>query len=503
MIRLNRTATLQLLLLALLLLFPKSGAGQSDPSRPVLGLTFDASESTLPDRDQLAQLQAMGFRHLELATPLDEEFTDRVIDTEFLLMVQQTRRFVTSFDLQKNDSLYLAEDLTEIRSLQQRAFGRLIAYSPFLWPYDRSEEARSLLSNFALQLRSQLADEELRIYYSTLSNNENSFTNGWDLQSTTHNASDIPAQSNTSLIRLLPGSDDTGTLRHLYQLLEPDQPSPPSLILIPWDWLNRMIENHPWLATTLTTYYEEDQLVTPYPHTPEEPAAFGLEKLWILLIAVIYLLLYRYSSFVKESGWRYFSSHSYYKEQILPFRLRSAGPGLFFQVQLLLMSLVLWTLFYHSLPIQGQLLLQEWVVLAGADRNEFWIPFHWVGLFATLHTTFLLWVWAFNSRYNLKEVLALYGWPLQTLLFPTILLLVLYWNGVDGRWIGAGTATWILLWTVINYITALDILRSLEKRRILYGLAITIHLGLTLFLFLALFFYPPLQEPLQTLWFLL
>lgn len=503
MIRLLRTATLQLLLLALLLLFPKSGAGQSDPSRPVLGLSFDATELTLPDGEELEQLRAMGFRHLELATPLDERFTDRVLNADFLLMVQQTRRFVTSFDLQENDSLYLAEDLTEIRSLQQKASGRLIAYSPFLWPYDRSEEARTLLSTFANQLRNELSGGELQIYYSTLSDRDIQTESGWDLRATTQNASTIPSDSNGSLVRLLPGADDTETLRHLYQLLDPNQPSPPTLILIPWDWLNRMITNHPWLETTLTTYQLENELVTPYPHDQTEPAVFGLEQFWILLMAVIYLLLFRYSSFVRESGWRYFSSHTYYKEQILPYRLRSAGPGLFFQVQLLLMWLLLWTLFYHSLPVQGQLLLQEWVIQVDADQSGMWVSFQWVGLFVMLHTIFLLWVWIFNSRYNLKEVLALYGWPLQTMLIPTLLLLILYWNGADARLIGAGTAIWILLWTVINYLTALDILHSLEERRVLFGLAVTLHLSLTLVLFLALLFYPPLQEPLRTLWFLL
>lgn len=503
MIRLHRPVILQLLPLVLLLIYPTSVAGQTEPSRPVLAVSIDASDTPLPGPDQLEKLRTMGIRHLELSMPIDDQLFSDALAQDFLLMVQQNRHFATSFAIQENDSLYLTTDLDEIRSLHNRASENLIAFSPFLWPYDRSEEAQSHLAAYAHQLKRELSVETIRIYYSTLSDEDAASLTGWDLRATTHNASIAPPESSGTLVRLLQGSSDPETLRHLYHLLDPNLSSPPTIILVSWDWLQRMTTTHPWLETMLATFHQENQLVTPYPNDPIEQAAFGLERFWVLLMALIYLLLYRYSSFVRESGWRYFSSHAYYKEQILPYRLRSAGPGLLFQVQLLLMWLLLWTLFYHSLPIQGQLLLQEWVLPVGSEQGDVWIPMQWVGLFATLHTLLLLWVWIFNSRYTLKEILALYGWPLQLLLIPTLLLLVLYWNGVDGRWIGAGTVIWIFLWTTINYLTALDILRSLERRRILFGIAITFHLVLTLLLFLALYFYPPLQEPLHTLWFLL
>lgn len=480
-----------------------SVAGQTDRPRPVLAVSIDATDNPLPDRDRLEQLRTMGIRYLELTPPVNDQLVSDALAADLLLMVQQPRRFVTSFRLQERDSLYLAEDLEVIRSLQRRADGNLTAFSPFLWPYDRSEEVRSLLSAYVERLKDEQSDETVRIYYSTLSNHDQSTLNGWDLRVTTQNVSDAPFESNSDLVRLLPNSDDTETLRHVYRLLDPALSSSPTLLLIPWDWLNRMTTTHPWLDTVLATYHQENELVTPYPHAKDMPLVFGLERLWVLLMALIYFLLYKFSSFIQASGWRYFTSHSYYKEQILPFRLRSAGPGLFFQVQLLLMWLLLWTLLYHSLPIQGQLLLQDWVFQMNPKRSDLWVPLQWVGLFATLHTLLLLWVWIFNSRYNLKEVLALFGWPLQVLLIPTLLLLMLYWNGVDGRWIGSGTVIWILLWTTINYLAALDILRSLEERRVLFGMAITFHLTLTLLLFLALLFYPPLQEPLQTLWYLL
>ncbi|MGM0505941.1 MAG: hypothetical protein ACQER4_01995 [Bacteroidota bacterium] len=503
MIRLLRSAILQLLPLVLLLLYPMSVAGQTDPPRPVLAVSIDAENSVLPDRDQLQQLRGMGIRHIELFTPVNDRLLNDAIAADFLLMVQQNRRFVTSFNIQSRDSLYLADDLKEVQSLQRDASGNLIAFSPFLWPYDRSEEAQSLLTAYAQRLKSGISEETVRVYYSTLSDEDSVSSRGWDLRATTQNASAIPTEPNGSLVRLLPGTDDTETLRHLYRLLDPDLSSSPTVILVSWEWLNRMTSSHPWLESVLSTYHEENQLLTPYPHNPAEPEAFGLERFWVLAIALIYLLLFRYSSFVRESRWRYFTSHAYYKEQILPYRLRSAGPGLLFQFQLLLMWLLLWTLFYHSLPMQGQLLLQDWVFRVSSERSDLWVSLQWAGVFATLHTLLILWVWIFNSRYSLKEILALYGWPLQTLLIPTLLLLFLYWNGADGRWIGVGTAVWILLWTTINYLTALDILRSLERRRILFGIAVTFHLTLTLLLFLALFFYPPLQEPLQTLWFLL
>lgn len=504
LIRLHRTVYLQLLIPVLLLLIPVQGNAQSELTTPHLGITLDSGSDSLPDSDMLERLQGMGIDYLEMSPPLDRTLLGTALENGFHLMLQQSRAFTTTTELQASDSLFLARDVELLRDHRSELSGATgLSFSPFLWPYDRTDEARRQLSDYANQLRSVLSTPEIEIYYSALASNPEDSLSGWDAVARSLDVRNQPPSLNSGILRLAPENGDSETLRTLYKWLESESGVSGQRILIPWSWLNRMMQHHPWIEEVLTIHHEENSIISPYPAETGNVSVIQPELGWIFMMGLLYLLLIRYSSFVQESGWRYFTSHTYYKEQILPFRLRSAGPGLLFQVQLLIMWILLWTLFYQTLPIQGQLLLQEWVLPIEPNRGTFWIPFQWGTLFATLHSLFLIWVWTFNTRYNWKEVLALFGWPLQLLIIPTLLITLLYWNELSAQWIGTGFAIWILLWISINYLTALDILRSLDQRRILFGIAITLHLCLTLILFLALFFYPPLQEPLHMLWVLL
>lgn len=219
-----------LLLLAVLpALGPLQGATPENPSgRNLLGvyLTGEGTDAaSLPDLDRFVNA---GIGVVELKLPVSSGLLNQVAESSLLVLARQQRRFVTSADIQREDSLYLSEDQEWITRLSDRLGSRFIAYAPFTYPNDLTPRGVEALDEYAGKVT--LPEGLVRLYY--LSATPEPGSREFTFRALRHSP-DSPSVKNATVFLLSTDDPVHLTLNHFYQLLEHSLQMDESIILLP------------------------------------------------------------------------------------------------------------------------------------------------------------------------------------------------------------------------------------------------------------------------------
>ncbi|MEX0890211.1 MAG: hypothetical protein WDZ33_01605, partial [Balneolaceae bacterium] len=210
---------LLLLLVVLLARDPLKAVAPEDSSgRNLLGVYLSGEDSdtgSLPDLDRLA---SVGIGIVELELPTTSNFLFRVEESDLLVLARQQRRFVTSVDIHRTDSLYLSEDQEWITRFSDRLGSRFIAYAPFTYPNDLTPVGVEALDNYAGKII--LPEESVRLYYLSANLAQDPYEpQEYTFRSLRHGLSNQNV-GNSTVFHLTAEGPDHPTLDRFYQLLE-------------------------------------------------------------------------------------------------------------------------------------------------------------------------------------------------------------------------------------------------------------------------------------------
>ncbi len=490
---------LQVLLLSFLLLPCLIASGlQQDGINHHLGVYMTPDEYGAVTSTQLELLERLGFTLIELEGRAPQSLLNALNESDFYIFASQSRRFVTSFHLQQNDSLYVQDDLSLIRFYRDRLGGNFTGIGLFIYPDDRSSFAVSLIDRYADRF-SDIREDGLLIYYRTAYSGFESYPMAFSFLSsrlTDGKGEVLPAPA----IHFTPADTTLEALKDLKDILALSLKSDQSAVLIPHSWLMDKLGQFELLEDALKAYTQNNTLIFPEPGTTETPISPNWSVVLLILLLGSYLIHYRNNQVYQRSLFRYFGMHKFFLDDILEYRLRTATPATVLFFQHILIAGLLFYLFAASLvsPLGLESLYYHFPLLQffGSGATGFFFAGISIALF--LQTVSISWISILNKNSRLSQVATLYCWPLQLNLPVVITMMAVHQAGGSGYWLIAMAALFVIIWFLSFNIASLDVASYLSRFRILYIIfTVGIHLVIIMLLASATLFYPPVSEPLH------
>lgn len=482
---------------------PASSDSDGDGIGHRLGIYLTGEMDDLIHRGELVRMAELGFTILELDEPRLSELLGRNPDFQewnpHHLFLRQSRAFTTWPDLALHDSLYLRQDQELILNYYLQPDLRIAAVGLFAWPDDRSPETVRLMNRHAESLRS-LFTQELPLYYHSAWEEAPPLPSAFSFRSVRNPGTDQPSGGFPPVVHFDPGERDTRSLNGLKQILEHSLGARQSIILLPWPWLRKQLEQFPPLNETLKTYTQKGEVIFPLPYQQEETPTIGWIPLLFLLLLGSYLLHYRYNPSYGNSLFRYFLIHRYFVENTVEYRFRSFLTGGVLFIQHLLLTGILFHIFSTAglSSLGRQALKAHFPVLSpffNSPEGFFLLGFLVALLLQSLS---VIWIHFFNRQTRLSQTLALYCWPLHLNLLNVLAVVVLYQSGRSSAGVVLFTLLFLGIWFFAFTIASIDLSRLLKRYKTLYLLGTAgAHTLLMMLLLLLLFLYAPVTQPLR------
>ncbi len=218
-------------------------------------------------------------------------------------------------------------------------------------------------------------------------------------------------------------------------------------------WLLQILGHYPSFANTLTSISSESDPIFPLPdETIPEPEQSTTIPLILLLVWGSFALHYSGSPLYRKSLFRYFTSHSFFVDDIYRRHIRSVLPAFIILMQnALLIAICIYAVFDTLFTPLGQDALfyhLKWFTFYGySSLSIFLLAF---SITVTLSFLLILWLYFSNkSLTNISQVATLYSWPLQLNLIITTILVPVYIS--DGN---AFTITLLSLFAIVIFLSS-------------------------------------------------
>lgn len=198
-------------------------------------------------------------------------------------------------------------------------------------------------------------------------------------------------------------------------------------------WLFQILERYPSFGNTLTGLSKEVDPVFPLPNEsiPEQEQSTTI-PLILLFIWGSFALHYSGSPLYRKSLFRYFTSHSFFVDDIYRRHIRSVLPAFIIILQnAFLIAICVYALYetlFNSLGQEALFYHFKWLSFFGNNLLSIFL----LAFSITLILSFLLILWLYfsnKSLTNISQVATLYSWPLQLNLIITTILVPIYISG--------------------------------------------------------------------------
>lgn len=490
---------LLLLLVVLLARDPLQAVTPEDSSgRNLLGIYLSVEDSNTGSLPDLGRLTSVGIGVVELELPTTSNLLFRVEKSDLLVLARQQRRFITSVDIQRTDSLYLSEDQEWIARLSDRLGSRFIAYAPFTYPNDLTPAGVVALDNYAGKII--LPEGSLRLYYLSANSAQDPYEpHEYTFRSLRHGLSN-QVVGNSTVFHLTAEGADHPTLDRFYQLLEYSLQMDESIILLPREWLTEQLERYEWFDDVLKSYTNEGKLLRLYPEAAGSTPAVNWDITLLLLLFGVVLLHIRFNPVYREALFRYFLSHRYFLEQIVEYRIRQVSISLLLFLQHALLTGIALHLWFHAVlsPLAKEMLYEQLGLLSLFGEGPLSLIVTGMTIAILYQAVSSLWLHLTSRKYRFRQLLAIYTWPLHLNLLNVLLMTAFYHGGASEGKISTLLILFMVIWVLGFVMSAFDIAGRIQRFRIIYLIGTAgIYLILHLVILVLALYYPPVAEILD------
>lgn len=474
-----------------------SGLQQNDMDYH-LGVYMTPDELGAVTSAQLEQLERLGFSLIELEGRPPQSLLNSLKEFDFYIFASQSRRFVTSFHLQQNESRYFQDDLSLIRYYRDELGGNFAGIGLFIYPDDRSSLTVSLMDRYAGRFSDVMEDGLLTYYRSAYSGLE-SYPTAFSFLSSRLTDGQSEAFRSPA-IHFIPADTSLESLKDLKDILELSLKNDQSAVLIPHSWLIDKLGQFELFEDALKAYTQNQALLFPEPGKSETPLSPNWSVVLLILLLGSYLIHYRNNQVYQRSLFRYFGMHKFFLDDILEYRLRTAAPATVLFFQHILITGLLFYLFAATLisPLGLESLYYHFPFLQAFGSGASGFFFAGITIALLLQTVSILWISLLNRKSRFSQAATLYCWPLQLNLPVVITMTAVYQASGADFWLIAMAALFVIIWFLSFNIAALNIASYLSRFRIVYVIfTVGIHLVILMLLASIALYYPPVSEPLR------
>jgi hypothetical protein len=469
-----------------------------DENTHYLGVYLTEEEYAGVSSDQFQLLEQMGISVIEFEGLAPQSIINLIDEYRFRVFTTQPRRFVTSPELQRNDSLYFQEDLFLIQEYRARIGEAVAAFGLFIYPDDTSINSRNLLDQYATSFQG-VENGELLIYYRSAFSDLQNYPESFSFRSThieTGNNDHLPTQ----VIHFIPPDDHIGSLRELKSVLELSLNRDQSIVMLPYSWLLKKLNEFELLGDALIAFTGNQALLFAEPDVRDSP----LSPNWAVIIFIIllgtYIAHYHSSALYQRSLLRYFTMHKFFLDDVMEYRIRtSISATVLFSQHILITGLFVYILADTFLsPLGTDALYHHFPVINIFGSGSLGIALFGFFLAASLQFISVAWLHLINNQSRLSQAMTLYCWPLQ-INFPILLLiLAVYQAGGAESWTVLFSLLFVTVCVMSFIIASLDIAVYLTKYRILYIIfTIGLFVAILILIITLLFLYHPVSEPIK------
>jgi hypothetical protein len=419
----------------------------------------------------------------------------------FLLILSATELFPTPHLLIKNRAS-ITEDITRrYRQLQDRYPGRISAVELYRDPFERSDRFGAAASQLADTLSTLL---ETPLFYTARMKGRQTLPlpAGFSFRGLNVSPNSHAEHHATPFTRFIPKQDDLReSLIKLRELLTADPGYENSVLVLPANWLFRLMDERPAIATALEAYTSGETVTLPLPAAAEVPPSINWSVLFLFLLWISFVIHFRFQPMYVQSLPRYFLNHIFYVIDVMEHRIRNSMPGIIVLVQhALLTGLFLFVSAEILVSETGLRALSHHFPLLFIPGSEL-LSLFFVGVVLSLLMQFLsvLWIQLLNRQLQFfSQTLNLYSWPLHINLIVVTLLVVFNQSGMADALIAGFCILFALTWFMSFNVAAIDAARFLEKGKVLnIFLTVGLHTLIVIVLIWYLLTNPAFIEPVR------
>jgi hypothetical protein len=463
-----------------------------------LGVYITQEEQVELSPSAFERLRSFGFTIVELEGRAPLSLLDTIIDSDFYIFANQTRKFVTPYQLQQNDNLYFQEDLSLIRFYEEQAGERVSAYSFFNYPDDRSSFAAELLNRYVNRFAELNLDDKL-YYYRSAYPALDSYPSSFSFRSTKFSGKDYSTLP-SRVIHFEPADTTLGSLIDLKRVMELSLQTDQSIIFISYSWLIEKLNRFELLGDAFNAYSRNQTVLFPEPHLEDQPLSPNWTVILLIVLIGSYLIHYRNSPVYQRSLLRFFTMHKFLVEDILENRLRTSNSALILFTQHIILTGLLFYILSKTLisPLGLEALYHHFTFLSIFGYGSAGIFIFGLCISLLLQTISVVWIHLVNRKTRLNQVVTLYCWPLQLNLIIVVVVTAIYQvNGHEG-WLIFMSILFLVIWFFSFNITALDVAKSLKRYRVIYIIfTVGIHVLIIIILVTLMLIYAPVSEPVR------
>lgn len=463
-----------------------------------LGVYMTQDEQESISSSALELLGSLGFTIIELEGRAPQSLLNSIDETEFYIFVSQPRKFVTSYQLQQNESLYFRNDLSLIDFYENQIGDRISAYSLFIYPDDRKSHTSLSLDRYMSRF-TDLQEDGKQFYYRSAYPGLDNYPAGFSFRSTrfiVENHETLPSH----VLHFTTSDKTLYGLKELKKVLELSLNTEQSVILISYSWLIETLERFELLGEALIAYTRNQTILFPEPVIAESPLSPNWAVILLILLIGSYLVHYHNNPVYQRSVLRYFTMHKFFVEDILENRLRTSTSALILFSQHIILTALLFYILAETLISNLGLasIYHHFPFLELLGKGSTGLFFTGICISLLLQTISVFWIHQLNRKTKLSQTVTLYCWPLQ-LNLPVVLILTAVYqaNGADG-WIILMTVLFVINWFFGFNIASLDIAKTLTRYRITYIIfTVGLHVLILIMLAAVVLIYDPVSGPLH------
>lgn len=450
-------------------------------------------------QENLDRAFSMGINLVEIS---DYGSVNHLSFNEFNIFYRHRLFYPTVQKLRDNRTDIVREIESAYRELYQRYPGQIFAISPFSFPPENDlrfySEAFELADTLGRNIDASF------YYHSSLSSpdilpDSFNFVMGFASPSTI-------LRENAQVMLFEPTGNKHESFQLLEQLLNRSVEYPSSIIVIPSDWFFEQMEKSSDLMLVFISHMQGQSVNIPMPDPGESIPSVNWGVILLVVIWISFILHYKNQPVYSGILTRYFTSHSFFVNDVMEHRFRNSAPGLIILIQhSLLTGLAFYataSVFFSKLGLEALSIHFPGLFISGYELLSLFV----LGVLTALlaHLIAVFWIYILNKQLtHISQVLNLYSWPLHINLLLVTLLIFFKQMGALEIWILA-TAVSIVFTCFMSFnMAAVDSARFLEKFRVM-NLFFTIGLHLLIITALLIFFFysPIIIEPLRLALFL-
>lgn len=450
----------------LLTLFLLAFAHLSLQAQQTVGVKWQVPEDDKTAAAQLAQFDRLGISILEIESQLSPDIWQQIDSLNFPVYGNLGIHFPTTStfaqpdssliqSIQNKASIYLSQpSVTAVGLFSYGAIykdGFFTALKPIAGQLKESTQKQLYYISRNSVYNDPLIDFTLAEIYVTPEN---------------YDALSIPQKESVRGYLYHPNKDLRKYLKPFKGFLE-SIPNDQQPIFLPSDWLLTMLDAYPRFSEILQSIATQAEPTFPLPKEDiPSPQTAPIPIIILLFIWGTIAWHYNGSPLYRKSLFRYFTSHTFFINDIFDRQIRSAFPAVVIILQnALLISACLFVTFLALFAPLGQTALFHYFpALAMVGPNPFSIFLWTFGGALLISLTSIIWLFlTHKSISSLTQVATIYAWPLQLNFIFCGIAITLFSSGANHQMVVTFTVLALLLLILSFIFTSLDTYRMAKK----------------------------------------